>query len=231
MALDLGKQIGPLPLGAWVAVVGTGLGIAYYSRNQGATDTTPTIVDDTGTQDGVGTGVDGNWINVTPPTSTPAATPPQDNDEWGRQAIDYLVSQGYDAAVVQSAIAKALQGVGLSPQEWVLWKIAITRTGAPPFPLDVNPHQNVPGPTTPPHKPPTKKPSPVSHKVYVIRPGDTLASVSKRFYGNKNNWDRIYESNRKGVKRAPYIKNPGWLTVRNADKKLTPGRLLLIRGA
>jgi hypothetical protein len=36
MAPDLGKMVGPMPLGAWIAVVGGGLGFALYSRSQSA---------------------------------------------------------------------------------------------------------------------------------------------------------------------------------------------------
>lgn len=232
--LDLGKQIGPLPAGAWIAVVGTGLGIAYYSRNAqaGSVDDGSTVVDDTSTQDGVGTGVNGNWIDVTPtpPTTTGDGTA-QDNDEWGKKAIDYLVGAGYDPAIAQSAIAKALQGIGMSAQEWVMWKTAILHTGAPPYPLDTTPYQlqPIPGPSTPVKKPPVKAPV-KHHRIYTIQKTDTLASISKKMYGNTLHATAIFNANRKGVKRTPWLSHPGFLVSGDRGKPglRNAGRNLLI---
>ena len=44
--IDFGKQIGPLPLGAWIVVVGGGLGIAVWNRKNGSNDA-PIPVEDT----------------------------------------------------------------------------------------------------------------------------------------------------------------------------------------
>ena len=61
--MDLGRQYGPLPLGAWVAVVGGGLGIALYTRSRDK----PTVnVEDGSGVPGVGTGGTSTWISNNP---------------------------------------------------------------------------------------------------------------------------------------------------------------------
>lgn len=147
-SVDLGKQVGPLPLGAWVAVVGAGLGIAVYTRRQSAGSSEPVVVEDTSGVPGVGTGVNGMWTDVTPQPPSNVPTVYADNDAWGRAAIDRLVVDGYPAAQVYSAITKALAGgTGdnqLSVSEFAIWARALVLLKAPPTPVGV-PAPSVPG--------------------------------------------------------------------------------------
>jgi len=138
--MDLGKQIGPLPLGAWIAVVAGGLGIALWSRNQGSADE-PEIVEDTSGTPGVGTGVNGSWVDVSPPSSgsgSGTGITYDSNEAWGQAAINYLIAQGYSPGLANSAITKGLAGgsdiggVKMSVQEWTLWNLALAKFGAPP---------------------------------------------------------------------------------------------------
>ena len=157
--LDLGKQIGPLPLGAWFAVVAGGLGIAAYSRNSAVDTTTPEIVDDTGTTPGVGTGAVGGWDGAwtqTQPGNVYQEPQITDNEAWGKAAINWLIAQGYNPAWSYAAITKALAGgrgdSKLSVREYSLWNAALRHMGAPPYPVDIPPPSNVPTPK------PTPKP-------------------------------------------------------------------------
>jgi hypothetical protein len=155
MALDLGKEIGPLPLGAWIAVIAGGLGIAVWSKNSAPTaaaggGTGPTVVEDIGSPAGVGDGSVGGWLPtnpVTSPTGTPEITT---NEQWGNQAINWLIAQGYEPTWCYSAITKALLGgVGdnaLSAREYVLWGLALARFGAPPTAVSVPPPGALPPP-------------------------------------------------------------------------------------
>lgn len=140
MAVDLGKQIGPLPLGAWLAVVAGGLGIAAFSRNESADDTE--IVEDIGSPEGVGDGSVGGWEQTEPDPINNRA--PTTNEEWGNLAINWLIGQGYDPAWSNSAITKALAGGRgenrLKVREYALWRAALRALGPPPYPV------NVPGP-------------------------------------------------------------------------------------
>src|SRR5690242_7170017 len=105
--MDLGKQVGPLPLGAWIAVVGGGLGLAWYtSKKPSAADVAAETVDESG---GTGEGPGLTYVPVQG-TDTSDTGKPTDNDEWGRQAIDGLIALGYPAGIVNSAITKGLLG-------------------------------------------------------------------------------------------------------------------------
>lgn len=207
--LDLGKQIGPLPLGAWIAVVAGGLGIALWSRNQGTSDE-PVIVEDVSGQEGVGEGP-GQYIDVTPRPSDSDSITYASNEAWGQAAVNWLIAQGYSPGLANSAITKALaggvdiDGNKMSIQEWALWSLALTKFGSPPYPVNVAPPGNVPGPVTPtdPDPDPTPDtPKPPSNKVpahwtYRAKRNDTLSSISQKYYGTPNKWRTIYNFNLK----------------------------------
>ena len=181
--LDLGKQIGPLPLGAWIAVVAGGLGIALYTKNGG--QASPYVVEDVGSPNvapgSVGDGSLGGWIPTGPITGGPGPTVPPSgailtNEDWARKAIEYLVASGYNAADAYSAITNAINGQQVSVSQFALWGAAIRGIGVPPFPVLVLPPTSVPSvapepapepyyeqPALPPPPPP---PAPVA-------PGDT----------------------------------------------------------
>lgn len=152
MALDLGKQVGPLPLGAWVAVVGVGLGIAYYTRNMSGP---AKVVDDTSGTPGVGEGGSGQWVQLGAP-NVPTTPTIQTNEEWGVAASNYLISHGYPPVISAQAVRKYLTGVKLSPQEFTLIGEVLIKLGSPPqqipFVEDDTPPNTTPPPdtTTPP---------------------------------------------------------------------------------
>lgn len=175
---DLGKMYGPLPLGAWVALIAGGLAIAFfYNRNQQskATGEEPVEEEEAGGMPGVGTGQVGGWVNTAPPqsASTDPVAAPQDNDEWGRLATNRLVAQGYDGSTVQSAITKYLYGdpnVRMSVQETAIINLAIRQLGAPPQPPTGSPITPVPGPNPVPGPglpPPTQSGRPAAPRLRV----------------------------------------------------------------
>jgi hypothetical protein len=180
--VDLGKQVGPLPLGAWVAVVGAGLGVALYTRRQSQGAGEPTIVEDTSGVPGVGTGVNGMWTDVTPVPPSNAPTTYTDNDSWGRAAIDRLIADGYQPAQVYSAITKALAGGqgdnALSVSEYAIWARALVLLKAPPIPVGVS----APSPTGPPGTtpPPTGGGSGTPALKYVVQTHQIAAAESAR---------------------------------------------------
>lgn len=58
-----------------------------------------------------------------------------------------------------------------------------------------------PKPTRPVVKPPTKK-------TYVVKRGDNLWNIAKRFYGNGNEWKKIYNANKKVIGSNPNLIYP-----------------------
>jgi hypothetical protein len=239
MKMDLGQQVGPLPLGAWLAVVGGGLGLAWYSRSQGDTGP-PEIVEDVSGEPGVGTGP--GWIAVPPPTGAPPVAPaPTTNEEWGRQGVNYLIAQGYDSAVADSAMRKFLMSQKLSVQEYALIRLVLNRFGAPPIPLypvedtgpipPIVPPVVVPPPVKPPPvvpPPPPAPPKPVVLRIHIVSPwptkGSTLWGISEIYYGNGLRWPEIYNANRINTRRPDgspgFISNPDYL--RPGDRVWVP---------
>jgi nucleoid-associated protein YgaU len=226
---DFGKMVGPLPLGAWVAVVGGGFLFMVYQKKQAA------IVPATATADPtqaatdpnlVGDGGSGQFVDVTPPSDSGGVAPAiTDNDSWGRAAINWLIGQGYDPIVSDSAIRKYLdQEVGYSASEYALVRAALGHLGPPPVPLPApvfgKPVVTPPKPpvtSKPPAKPPTKKPAPKPHiRYYTVRPGDNLTKIGAKYHVS---WQSIYNANKHSHRRADgsmgmitnyNVIRPGW---------------------
>ena len=242
MALDLGKQVGPLPLGAWIAVVGGGLGLGFYTyrqQNKSTGSSTPTVVDNTSGQPGVGDGSVGGWQSTTPTDQSGATqtTSFTTNEQWGTACITWLIAQGYNPVTSDSAIRKYLAGGDPAPstQEWSLISLALAHYGPPPSPLppsESQPPDNTPPPpptqgnggtTTPPPPPPPNNPPAAQGGWDFITPwpskGSTLWGQATIHYGDGNKWPTIYNANKVGVRRPDgsmgMISNPnlvytGW---------------------
>jgi hypothetical protein len=232
MAVDLGKQVGPLPVGAWIVVVGSGLGLAYYGYRNQDPKVSEVGTDNVSGDAGVGTGAVGGWTQTGPPTNDAIAdVTVTTNEQWGVRAINWLIGQGYPAAVSDSAIRKYLAGNDPKPsiQEFTLQGIALSHFGSPPQPLP--PAVNEPPVSVPP--PVSQKPPPVvnnppakSFKYYTVKAwpakGSTLWGIAEISYGNGKEYSRIFNANRSGTKRADgktgMISNanlirPGWVLL------------------
>lgn len=131
MALDLGKQVGPLPLGAWIAVVGGGLGIAYFMNRGGGDEEAVALA-----ERGVGTG-GGQFVQEPPQFEEPEPGDevPENNDSWGRKVTNWLIAQNHDPGLSDNAVRKYLSGMSLSLREQALIDRALVRFGAPPEPI------------------------------------------------------------------------------------------------
>lgn len=155
MAVDLGKQIGPLPLGAWLAVVAGGLGIAWYTTRTG---NNPTPVEDVSGTPGVGVGAPAPWtpITGTPQEEQPA---PTTNEQWAQKAITWLIAQGYPPVQSDSAVRKYITGARLSVQESTLIGLVLIAIGPPPQTLP--PAEENPSPEPEPDPEPAPQPKPL----------------------------------------------------------------------
>jgi hypothetical protein len=146
---DLGKQIGPLPLGAWIIVVGAGVGIALYTRRSSPA---PDIVESGNGIPGVGVGGSGQFTELVPGAGGAGgatAQKPTTNEQWGVAAINWLISMNYPTMAADSAIRKYLAGSKMSAQEYTLigQVLALSGLGAPPQVLP--PTENETEPPTP----------------------------------------------------------------------------------
>ncbi len=201
MALDLGKQMGPLPLGAWIVVVGAGLGIALYTRRN---TPAPEVVESGNGESGVGVGGSG-WTQ-TGPTGGGSAQPaaPTTNEQWGVKAINWLIAQGYPSNVADSAVRKYLSADKLSPQEYTLIGIVLVAIGAPPQvlpPGQEEPPVTTPPVTTPPVTTPPVVTPPLPTRVFWLQgtarwalaggPGKWTETTSQTI---ANTWAAAYEA-------------------------------------
>lgn len=220
--LDLSQQVGPLPMGAWAAVVAGGLGIAYYKKKQSAAAAavaTPGI--DTSGTPGVGTGAVGGYVdNTTSTPPTPGAI--TDNNSWGVVATNYLIAQNYDPALSDSAVRKYLASASLSVSEYALIKVVLLKYGVPPQPLAQLPADapvtpvvapappvSVPAAVTPPPPPPPVAAPAPSHVYYTVRPGDSLSKIAARYPQSWITWQSIYNNNRNIISNPNFIR-AGW---------------------
>jgi hypothetical protein len=142
----LTKQVAGIPMGAWGVVVAGGLGIAYM-LNKGAgraeTSQEPLV------EPGVGTGLVPAGAAFVPSESD-KDTGPENNQVWGQQALNWLITQGQNAAVADNAIRKYLAGEPLTLQENALIGLALTKFGAPPEALPPTTVPTIPPPVAPP---------------------------------------------------------------------------------
>jgi hypothetical protein len=227
--MNLGQQIGPLPLGAWVVVVGGGLGIAWYTRRSGASSA-PIIVDDTSGVPGVGTGAVGGWVPTAPSGGGTDVVAPTitTNDEWARAAINHLIAQNYPPATADSAIRKYISGVKTSVTEYALLVIALAKFGSPPQPLPPTENEPTPEPTQP--TPTTPPPAPSDGTQWFTVPlwrvtGMTIKQIAAQLYGNGGKWDAatqsLYYRNEDII--SVQAQSRGWSPYKQADWPILPG--------
>ena len=48
-------------------------------------------------------------------------------------------------------------------------------------------------------------PAPSGGRTYTVVKGDSLSKIAKQFYGNANQWKRIYEANKDAIKNPDLI--------------------------
>lgn len=145
---SLGKQVGPLPLGAWVIVVGGGLGIAWWTRKNGSSptdtssDPTPVSLDDA-----VGAGASG-FTNSNALPATANVGQPTTNDQWASLALTWAASNtSYSLTAVSNAISKYFAGTQRTIAEDTILNSIFREVGAPPTPGPEAPY--APDPTPP----------------------------------------------------------------------------------
>jgi nucleoid-associated protein YgaU len=54
-----------------------------------------------------------------------------------------------------------------------------------------------------------------TQKFYIVRRGDTLSKISKKYYGDSNDWHRIYDANRDVLENPDMLKPGMKLTIPN----------------
>jgi hypothetical protein len=131
--MNLGKQIGPLPLGVWLGVGAVGLGIGYYiNRKAGAANANAPIPLP---NSDVGVGGSGFDVVNPPASNTTVTTPDESNQTWGRKAANWLISEGKDPGTADNAVRKYLYGENLTLLEQSYINLVLLKFGLPPEPI------------------------------------------------------------------------------------------------
>ncbi len=131
MGLNLKEQAGPLPVGAWIAVVAGGLGVGFLGRRKRQQPTAQPTAQP----------IDSAPISGFRPAiqessnAVPNAMTYKTNDEWAKGAINALIGHGYDPATATNAINFYLypsSDHSTSAQEAAAIGAAILYVGSPP---------------------------------------------------------------------------------------------------
>jgi hypothetical protein len=163
--LDLGKMVGPLPVGAWIGAGAVGIGAGVYlnmrRKNAAAAASDGAQVLDTTALGPKGTvavvpnggillpnGASGSQSSGAS-TSTDVSNKPQDNQQWSQLVLTTLLASGYQAGAVSAALANYLGGQSLDAQQRALIDLAIAKVGLPPNPVPLSPTPTQPTVTTP----------------------------------------------------------------------------------
>jgi hypothetical protein len=174
----LHKQVGPLPVGGWLLVVGAGLAFSYWRKRQAGTTTNseeglqPSFTDETvGNVFALVNALNKGGTGV----PTAAVT---DNTTWYRRAVTELLGRGFATTLVDSALRKYMQGMALTREEQAAVDKAIEIIGPLPSPPP-------PPPTTGPSQPSNVTKNLSTYKVQEL--GDTLTHLSNEQLINASN--------------------------------------------
>jgi hypothetical protein len=161
---SLHKQVGPLPIGGWILVVGAGVGFAYWrKRNTPTTTNTPATDMMPMTDQTIGNL--GGLISMLNQGNTGHEMQTiGDNTSWYQQAVRTLIGRGNSPDLVDTALRKFMQGMPLSAQETAIKELALQLVGPIPSPP--------PPPTT---EPGTGQPRDLSK--YKVNPSLTPVNV------------------------------------------------------
>lgn len=222
-----------VPSWGWILAAGVGAYIFFTKKNNATADTS--------TQDNSGANL-GNSAPIeflnTDGTSTATVPQYQTNQQWATAAINWLIAQGYDPGLANSAITKGISGGqdmsgnGMSASEYSLWSLALQHLGSPPEPVSVSPPSSSGKPVTgggsgtpPPNNPPP--PHTKNIRYVTVQPwpkkNSSLWSIAQTYYHDGNKWPEIFNANRKGRTRADG--SPG--VINNANL-IYPGEKLIV---
>jgi len=128
LGATLGKQIGPLPLGAWVAVVGGGLGIAWYAntkKGSSSSDQPDQQLTETGVGEGTAAFIPA--AEVSQPTS-----PLETLDDWINSAIKQAIALGATPLEIEQALRLYAKGEALNTRQATLVNRVVALIGPAP---------------------------------------------------------------------------------------------------
>jgi len=183
----LDQNVGPLPLGVWVLVIGGGLGVSWFinrrtaarpSSGSGSGGGMPYLPPASDGGPVVVPGGPSDNIGLTPPGA------PADNAAWKRAAQNWLVGvAGTDPLTAWNALTKYLDGLPLGTTEAGAVDKALRQFGPPPegAPVIIQEPPTAPVPTPTPSPPNTPPPLPALIEPHQWKTLGTHARVRAMF--------------------------------------------------
>lgn len=189
LAGALDKKIGPLPLTGWIVIVG-GVGAGWFVLKMRTPKTTTAVVDQVAVPVAVGA--------IASPDYAPSIN--QSVSYFDAAAINALtdtVTATNQAILANTGATQGNTGalggntVATGALTSQIVKLSDTITKLPPT-----------APTQPPASTVVPAPIPstttavaVATKTVMVRSGDTLSGIAKRYTGNANRWRELYNAN------------------------------------
>ncbi len=172
MRVELARKVGPLPIGAWLAIAAVGVAAAIVIRRRmtasAAVADVPAVVGPDGEPlpagttvpytpggfivgggPGVATGNTGQGA-ITDPFAPDEPAAPLTNEDWAVAAQRFLIARNYQPTIVADGLSRYLSGIPVSTQQQSMIDLAMQAIGPPPRP--------VPPPTVAPAPEPTPSP-------------------------------------------------------------------------
>lgn len=170
-------------------------------------------------------------------TGTTAPTTLTDNNAWYQKVFQDLVGRGYQPTLVDGALQRYLGGQQLSTADWAIINAALADAPIPqPVGATTQQPPSTVPPVTPPKAPttttgllpPTQASPPPKQATqaqvnaylqeiaklaktrpttYIVKQGDSLATIAAKYYANPALWANLYNANRN------VITNPNVLIV------------------
>lgn len=133
------EQVGPLPLGVWLAAIAGGVGVAAYGRRGAKPDEAMLSGDELspsplGRTQGIAGAIPLAGTNAS--TSTLGYQAAATNEEWVTMASRALFLAGFSPLLVTGALVRYLRGEALSPTEAQAVEAALRLVGPPPVPAE-----------------------------------------------------------------------------------------------
>jgi hypothetical protein len=164
----LSQQIGPLPGGAWVGLIGGAVGVSYLARRKRTATAAAVSVPATTAQDQSSLGAVQYADALGSGTTSYGTAKPATNEEWATQAVAYLVGNGLStASKATNAISHVLYPDAAnptSPEDSALYNSVVGKIGPPP---------SLPSQAFIPDPPATPGPAPVFSGSGYFSPGST----------------------------------------------------------
>ncbi len=157
---QLARKVGPLPLGAWLAIVAVGVAATIVIRRRlspappaASTSTADTTATEAPTDKATGGYLPGGFVIGAPGGGAVAGTgqtgstgsnvvelfpdtgAPKTNDDWQVAATRLLIADGFGGSAIADAMTRFFAGMAVTSQQRSMIDRAYSRIGPPPSPV------------------------------------------------------------------------------------------------